>query len=101
LLQDRQPGEARLVDLEHQPTEERRVVTEGEAVLAIVIRAVERMAGGDPAVAQRRPGIPPPAGSCKQLNGRCEVARIARCAKPISSAPPARRSAASPARSPR
>jgi len=54
LLQDGQPRESCLVDLEHQALEERRVVVQGEAVLAIVVGAVEGVAGRDAAVGQGR-----------------------------------------------
>jgi hypothetical protein len=100
LLEDRQPRQARLIDLQHEAAEEGGVVAEREAVLAVVVRAMKGMAGRDPAVAQRVPAIVRPRSSCKRLNGPGEVARIARCAQLISSAPPARRSAASPVRSP-
>jgi hypothetical protein len=41
LLEDREPREPGLVDLEHQSFEQRRVVPNGKTVLAVVIRAVE------------------------------------------------------------
>src|SRR5262249_50253939 len=51
LGEDRAPREPGLVDLEHEALEEPGVVGHREAVLAIVIRAVERVAPGDLAVA--------------------------------------------------
>src|SRR5690606_5523954 len=44
LLEDRQPREARLVDLEDQPLEELVVAADRESVLAVVIRPVVRVA---------------------------------------------------------
>ena len=51
LLEDGQPGEPGLIDLEHEPFEELPVVADREAVLAVVIRAVDRMPGRGGAVA--------------------------------------------------
>src|SRR5690606_22042292 len=50
LLEDREPRQAGLVDLEHEPLEQPRVVTQREAVFVVVIGAVEWMAGSDLAV---------------------------------------------------
>jgi demethylspheroidene O-methyltransferase len=50
LFQDGQPREAGLIDLQHQPFEEPVVITDREAVFAIVIGAMLRMAGRDVAV---------------------------------------------------
>src|SRR4051812_14577554 len=51
LLQDRQPRQSRLIDLEDESLEERVIVVNGEAVLAVVIRAVKRMSRRNVAVA--------------------------------------------------
>ncbi len=52
LLEDREPGEARLVDLEHQPLEQLVVPAERETVLGVVIWAVPFVAGCEVAVAR-------------------------------------------------
>src|SRR5205807_2980254 len=54
LLEDREPGEPRLVDLQDEPLEEGVVVRDGKAVLLIVIRPVEGMAWRDVAVTHGR-----------------------------------------------
>src|SRR5205807_3884988 len=51
LFQNGQPRQAGLIDLQHQPLEQRVVVLDRKSVLAIVIRAVKGMAGRDVAVA--------------------------------------------------
>ena len=45
-----EPGEAGLVDLQHQPLEERGVVGEREAVLLLMVGPVPLVAGSDVAV---------------------------------------------------
>jgi hypothetical protein len=50
LLQDREPAEAGLVDLQDEALEEEVVILDGKAVFEIVIRPVERMAVGRVAV---------------------------------------------------
>jgi len=50
LLEDREPGESGLVDLQHQSLEEPVVTPDRETVFAIVVRTVKGMAGGDVAV---------------------------------------------------
>jgi hypothetical protein len=50
-LQDGEPGQARLVDLQDQPLEEKVVVPEGEAVLTVVVGPVPGVARGRSAVA--------------------------------------------------
>ncbi len=50
LLEDGEPGEAGLVDLQHQPLEQRRVVVERKAVLVIVVGPVPLVARRDVAV---------------------------------------------------
>jgi len=44
-LEDCQPGQSRLVDLENEPLEQHALLAGREAVLAIMIEAVHRMAG--------------------------------------------------------
>ena len=44
-LEDCQPGQSRLVDLENEPLEQHALLAGREAVLAIVVEAVHRMAG--------------------------------------------------------
>ncbi len=46
LLQDREPGQPRLIDLQHEPFEQRVVVADREPVLGVVIRTVEWQVGG-------------------------------------------------------
>ena len=53
LLEDREPGEAGLVDLQHQSLEQLGVAREREAVLLVVIGPVPFVAGGDVAVGDR------------------------------------------------
>src|SRR5215213_1111509 len=50
LLEDGEPGEPGLVDLEHQPLEQRRVVAERDAVFVVMIGPVPEVAGSDIAV---------------------------------------------------
>lgn len=50
-LQDREPGEPRLVDLEREPLEEGRVAPDRESVLPIVVLAVERLSRREVAIA--------------------------------------------------
>ena len=47
LLENGEPGEAGLVDLQHQPLEQRRVVLQWEAVLLVVVRSMPLVAGRD------------------------------------------------------
>ena len=49
-LEDGEPRQAGLVDLEHHALEESGIVAQREAVFGVVIGAVERVAGGDGAV---------------------------------------------------
>ena len=49
-LENRQPRESRLVDLEGKSLEQRRFLADGKAVLPIVVRAVEGVAGRHGAV---------------------------------------------------
>lgn len=51
LLQDGQPGQPRLVDLQRQPFEELGVRAQREAVLAVMVGPMPRMAGRNVAVA--------------------------------------------------
>jgi hypothetical protein len=53
LLQDREPGEAGLVDLEREPLEKPVVPADREAVFAVVVGTVEGMPGSDLAVGRR------------------------------------------------
>src|SRR5216684_424273 len=55
LAQDRDPGESRLVDFEHQTFEQHRFVTGWKAVLSIMVRPMKRMAWSYRAVAH---GVP-------------------------------------------
>lgn len=50
LLEDRQPGKPSLVDLQHESAKESVAARDREPVLLVMIRAVERMARGGPAV---------------------------------------------------
>src|SRR6185312_456127 len=50
-LQDQLPAQPGLEDLEAEPLEQHRLVAAGEAVFRVVIGAVQRMAGGDVAIA--------------------------------------------------
>jgi len=45
LLQDREPRESGLVDLQSEPLEEDRIVTDGESILPLVVRSVPRIGG--------------------------------------------------------
>src|ERR1700757_1780827 len=49
-LEDRQPGQARLIDLENKPLEKKPLRAGREAVLAIMVEAVHRMAGRNSAI---------------------------------------------------
>ena len=49
-LQNRQPGQSCLVDLQHQPLKQHCLVLGGEAVFAIMIGAVPRMARRETAI---------------------------------------------------
>jgi len=51
LLQDREPREPRLVDLEHEAFEQRVVGAQREPVFAVVVGAVPGVSGSDAAVA--------------------------------------------------
>jgi hypothetical protein len=57
LLQDREPGQAGLVDLENETLEEAVVVAQRETVLVVVVRPVERVPGRDPAVFTHGPKL--------------------------------------------
>ena len=50
LLQDGEPGEAGLIDLEDEALEEHIVIARRKAVLALVVGSMEGMAGGDVAI---------------------------------------------------
>jgi len=50
LLEDRQPRQSRLVDLENEPLEQHVLLAGREAVLGVMIEAVHRMAGRDSAI---------------------------------------------------
>ena len=50
LLQHRQPGQSRLVDLEDQPLEQHRLVLGRETVFGLVVRAVPGMSRREVAV---------------------------------------------------
>src|SRR3984893_1910359 len=50
LFEDRQPGQDRLVYLEHEPLEQHALVGGGKAMLGLMIEAVDRMAGRQPAI---------------------------------------------------
>src|SRR5712692_7781317 len=55
LLQDGQPGQPGLVDLEHEALEQYAVLPRGEAVFGFVIGAMLRMPGGRRAIAVAHP----------------------------------------------
>ncbi len=58
-LQDGEPAQARLVDFQHQTFEQHRIVTQGKAILVIMIGSVPGMLGGKIAIA------------CHRLNPTC------------------------------
>src|SRR5882672_8203979 len=45
LFEDRQPGQARLIYLEHEPLEQHALVGGAKAVFGVMIDTVDRMAG--------------------------------------------------------
>src|SRR5690349_4722294 len=51
LLEDGEPGEPGLIDLEHEPLEQPRIIREREAVLGVVVGSVPFMARSNVAVA--------------------------------------------------
>src|SRR5262249_32858909 len=66
-LEDREPTQARLIDLEDQTLEERRLVLDGKAILPLMIRPVPGIAGGDIAIAaHRRLNIPAAAATARR-----------------------------------
>jgi hypothetical protein len=77
LLEDGEPGEPRLVDLQDEPLEQLRVGGEREAVLAVVIRTMPLVAGGDVAVGGHgwSPGARVRSGKRETGNGKRETGR--------------------------
>ena len=51
LIEDHEPGQPGLIDLQDQALEQHLVVGDGEAVLGVVIGTMDGVPGSDPAIA--------------------------------------------------